>query len=677
MSNKSIQFSFLNHWPIHRKLKFSVNIALAGYALVILFTMIMGLVIVQRLSFVANTYDVTQQALTIFEQQQSLYQNAVMMGEADLVQQAAAKDKPFLDALNKVKQYNLLHHLNLSASQQESWIKSFTAFQQKSFSIYDRMSKNDTDPSLADLATALAVEKEKLNKDLKQLNELHSHQLKKSLMNISFFMMGELLLIFVLFILTTSTTVYISRSVSRRLFVEPIRQLGEVAASIAKGNLSASVTIEQQDELGELARQFTEMVDSLKDKSQAAEQIAVGNLMVNFSPASDADTLGHSMLSMIDSLKKVVSDIGVLSDSALTGNLSHRIDLSAHRGDYARIVEGINQTLDAVLGPVHEASHILQLLADSDLSVVMSGNYSGDHALIKNRLNAAINQLKISMGQVGDSASSVNTSSSQILEGSQLVVNNTKGQIQSIQKVLDSIREVSSAATNNESAAKRVQELTQKAITGSEEIVKSVQELTIAMNEIKESSANTQTVIESINDIASKTRLLSLNATIEAARAGEAGRGFAVVASEVKSLAQGSRQSAQNIGELITGLQKKSQDAANAMANAGIAVKEGNAALADTLRIFNELTGSVEDISKKMVTVAGATETQAASFEVITASVNEMSGLVRQTAKDALNSSTTSEEALSVVHNITQVIKEINGAIATINTEMGKFKLKS
>jgi methyl-accepting chemotaxis protein len=184
-------------------------------------------------------------------------------------------------------------------------------------------------------------------------------------------------------------------------------------------------------------------------------------------------------------------------------------------------------------------------------------------------------------------------------------------------------------------------------------------------------------IVGIISDLANQTNLLALNAAIEAARAGEAGRGFAVVASEVKSLAQGSRQSAENIGQMITGLQKKSQDAADAMAQAGTAVREGNGALVDTLRIFNDLTSSVEDISRKMSTVAGATQTQAASFEEITASINEMSGLVRQTAKDAMNSSTTSEEALSVVANITHVIEEIHGAISTINAEMSKFKLST
>lgn len=266
MSIKTIKFAFLNNWPIHRKLQFSVNIALAGYALVILLTLIMGIYIVQRLSFIANTYEVTQQAVTLFEQQQSIYQNAVMMGETDLVQQAAAKDKPFHDALNKVNQYRLLRYLNLSLPQQESWGKSFDVFQKQSFSVYDRMSKNDSDPGLADLASALATEKEKLDKDLKRLNELHSQHLKKSLMNISLFMFGELILIFVLFLLTSSTTIYISRSVARRLFIDPIRQLSEVAASIAQGNLTTSVNIEQQDELGKLARQFTEMVNSLQEK---------------------------------------------------------------------------------------------------------------------------------------------------------------------------------------------------------------------------------------------------------------------------------------------------------------------------------------------------------------------------------------------------------------------------
>ena len=71
----------------------------------------------------------------------------------------------------------------------------------------------------------------------------------------------------------------------------------------------------------------------------------------------------------------------------------------------------------------------------------------------------------------------------------------------------------------------------------------------------------------------------------------------------------------------------------NAMAQAGKAVSDGGIALGDTLNVFKQLGGAVEDITEKMGMVASATEEQAASFEEITASVNEMSNLVKRNLK--------------------------------------------
>ncbi|MEI6840778.1 MAG: methyl-accepting chemotaxis protein, partial [Methanomicrobiales archaeon] len=468
----------------------------------------------------------------------------------------------------------------------------------------------------------------------------------------------------------------------------------------------------------------------------------------------DFNEIKNNLNQCIDAVNLLVEDMHAASTAAVEGRLNARTDSSRHQGDFAKVVKGVNDTLDAVIGPVHEAMRLSDELARCNFSarfderIAVAGDFIEFKSALNNlgrRIEGAIKEigrvaasyasgdfstginpglniqgdlikLKESLDRIGvevskslavvnikmndllNEAAQASAGVSDVSRGAEMITKNAEDtklnaerSDQGITQVLRTMEDLTKTVSEVSSNAEAVAVLSNKtnvlakegiayagrAETGMGSITKTSKEVDALIAEIKLQMDEIGKIVGIISDLANQTNLLALNAAIEAARAGEAGRGFAVVASEVKSLAQGSRQSAQNIGELITGLQKKSQDAANAMANAGIAVKEGNAALADTLRIFNELTGSVEDISKKMVTVAGATETQAASFEEITASVNEMSGLVRQTAKDALNSSTTSEEALSVVHNITQVIKEINGAIATINTEMGKFKLKS
>lgn len=127
---------------------------------------------------------------------------------------------------------------------------------------------------------------------------------------------------------------------------------------------------------------------------------------------------------------------------------------------------------------------------------------------------------------------------------------------------------------------------------------------------------------------------------------------------------------------MILGLEKKSESAAVAIDASGKAVNDGSKAVSDTLVVFKELTTSVETINEKMLTIARATEQQAASFEEITASANEMSTLVKRTADDATQSSATSEEALAVVSQITDIIELINQAVDNMTNEMKIFRLR-
>ena len=103
--------------------------------------------------------------------------------------------------------------------------------------------------------------------------------------------------------------------------------------------------------------------------------------------------IAESINALRASLNMMLEDSYMLSQSAMAGQLSARADAGRHKGGYRRMIEGVNGTLDAMLGPIHETSAVLGEMAKGNLSVRVEGDYSGDHAEIKNALNDTIGTL--------------------------------------------------------------------------------------------------------------------------------------------------------------------------------------------------------------------------------------------------------------------------------------------
>jgi len=203
-----------------------------------------------------------------------------------------------------------------------------------------------------------------------------------------------------------------------------------------------------------------------------------------------------------------------------------------------------------------------------------------------------------------------------------------------VQEVARNAEEASEAAVAADQQAREGDKVVNEAIAQIERLASEVGHSTQAMGELKRESDKIGSVLDVIKSVAQQTNLLALNAAIEAARAGEAGRGFAVVADEVRSLAQRTQKSTEEIEDLIAGLQNGTQQVATIM---------------DTSR---ELTVSSVELTRR----AGG------SLESITRTVSAIQAMNQQIAAAAEQQSATAEEINRSVLNVRDVSEQTSAA---------------
>ena len=140
-----------------------------------------------------------------------------------------------------------------------------------------------------------------------------------------------------------------------------VRPLGDAVGRVgrlASGHLDQTVVVERTDEIGVLMSSLQTLQKALASKAEAADQISRGNLAVDIDVQSDGDVLAQAMVRMRNSLTAMAGETEVLVNAAVGGRLSVRADASRHEGSFRKIVDGVNQTLDAVIGPLNVAAGV-------------------------------------------------------------------------------------------------------------------------------------------------------------------------------------------------------------------------------------------------------------------------------------------------------------------------------
>ena len=326
----------------------------------------------------------------------------------------------------------------------------------------------------------------------------------------------------------------------------------------------------------------------------------------------------NNLNTCIDAVNALVIDANMLSVAAVEGRLTTRADATKHQGDFRKIVEGVNNTLDGIILPVNEAMEVLAAMEMGDLTQTMNGVYKGELNDFKDTINNTIGKISQVISEVNAAASNIASASEQVSATAQSMSQATSEQAASVEETSASIEQMSASINQNTENAKVTDGMAAQASSDAVKGGDAVKHTVSAMKSIAGK-------IGIIDDIAYQTNLLALNAAIEAARAGEHGKGFAVVAAEVRKLAERSQVAAQEIGELATSSVEMAESAGKLLDTIVPSIKKTSDLVQEISAASEEQSAGAGQINTAMEQINKVTQHNASSSEQLAATSEEMS----------------------------------------------------
>jgi methyl-accepting chemotaxis protein len=424
------------------------------------------------------------------------------------------------------------------------------------------------------------------------------------------------------------------------------------------------------------------VIGPLNVAAEYVDRIAKGDIpnRITDNYNGDFNEIKNNLNMAIDAVNALVKDAVMLAEAAVQGKLATRADATKHQGDFRRIVQGVNDTLDSVIGPLNVAAEYVDRIAKGDIPKKISDNYNGDFNEIKNNLNVLIDgmneitsvaeeiaagnlvvnarvrsdqdKLMQAMGSmingltevvenVKATADSVASGSIQLSANSEQISVGANKQAASVEETSSSMEQMTSNIKQNAENALQTEKIALQSAENAKIGGKAVSETVIAMKEI----AGKISIIE---EIARQTNLLALNAAIEAARAGEHGKGFAVVASEVRKLAERSQTAAAEINKL-------SASSVEVAENAG--------------KMLTQLVPDISKTAELVQEITGASNEQNSGAEQINKAIQQLDQVIQQNAS-------ASEELSSTAGSLTSQAEQLQNVMAFFKTNDSGKKVK-
>ncbi len=468
----------------------------------------------------------------------------------------------------------------------------------------------------------------------------------------------------------------------------PLAFMYEALQGLSRGELTRNIPTEikekilrRKDEYGAAGAGLKSVEDYMIDLVGKANRIAEGDLTVDIVPRSEKDELGIALKQMTENLRQLVSEVNfstrsldeacailetaVLQTSGTLAQISLTIQqvtvgITQQTDNTTRTAASTDKVMKAVEGVARGASQQARVIAQVDETIrQLAGSISGvnvgtrEQAQRMDRANTSMDDMMDALARVGELSEKV--------AGEASVTTRTANEGGEI--LDDTIQGIQMVQTTTEALAKRVAEFGKRA-------------------------AQIGAIVDTIDDIAAQTNLLSLNAAIEAARAGEHGKGFAVVADEVRKLADRTAQETKEISDMIANMLAGIQDVEKAMQAAGKEVVSavgradhaGNS-FQSILQAMNNLAKQIEGIRSAVVGIreAGTGVKQIMQEGKSAAEVNNRSAMAMALQSDDImqnlesisavveDNNASAEEMAASTFEVTQAVE----SIATLAEENG------